>query len=321
MRDRSRCGRAGGSMERVATILIPGARPARRHRGSRDGVARSRRRPRHGLATGGRSARVAPGGTERCGDGALLLLLGHGALPCLQRHRRAGRRPGLCDLRWEREVHALQRRGNGAKCQRTGSPRYFKARRQAAERQVTRARLIYSATSGAVSLSLIASTVPAAAAEFEYKGFRQGMTEPMARQMAEQKRLPFRSMEQSSAKMKQYMIGSGESQDLAMFCEGRLMSYTFTHSADFQRFVNVVMEWRKIGYQITNAHPNSFFGYDGKAYTSIELALQRSGDAYLVRAALSSNETYGVTNYQIQFEDINSGRVCFTAHRTAGQIK
>ena len=101
-------------MERVATIFIPGAGPARRHRGSRDVAMRSRRRPRHGLATGGRSARVAPGGTERCGDGALLLLLGHGALPCLQRHRRAGRRPGLRGLRWEREVHALQRRVDGA---------------------------------------------------------------------------------------------------------------------------------------------------------------------------------------------------------------
>ena len=64
--------------------LHPGRAPYSPTSGPRNGVARSRRKPRHGLATRGRSARVAPGGTERRGDGALLLLLGHGALPCLQ---------------------------------------------------------------------------------------------------------------------------------------------------------------------------------------------------------------------------------------------
>ena len=112
-----------------------------------------------------------------------------------------------------------------------------------------------------LSFFISASTLSAATGKFLYEGFSQGMSESQGKKIGGTMWMQFHLLEQSSEKMKQYVVGN---QDIAMFCAGRLMAYSFSHPSDFQRFVNMLMHLENSGYQVMGANPNSFFAYDGK---------------------------------------------------------
>ena len=160
-----------------------------------------------------------------------------------------------------------------------------------------------------LSFFISASTLSAATGKFLYQGFSQGMSESQGRKLAEQRGMQFHLLEQSSEKMKQYVVG--QNQDIAMFCAGRLMAYSFSHPSDFQRFVNMLMTLKNQGYQVMGANPNSFFAYDGKNHTSIELQLGRAGDGFRIHMTLFSSEDYGVTNSQTQYRGLDFEQRCF----------
>lgn len=96
-----------------------------------------------------------------------------------------------------------------------------------------------------------------------------------------------------------------------MFCGGKLLAYNVVYPSDFQRYVLYLLDWKGKGYQVMGATPGTFFGNNGRVYTTLEGKLGRAGEGYSVNVTLFSNETYGVSNYQVQYRDLGFEAACF----------